>query len=203
MRKIIKKEFIIGIIIGIVLASSVAVFANINASQIDYKNNQKVDDALDDLYTKLPNGQQSITTNGTYDISKKASVKVDVRTSKTELWRNLYTSNAFGEQTITLTGSLANYSHFVLEWKRNKEDNDTNKYEDIFKITPNRTDTASIAWYTYGANGTFNNGAHFARKVFYVSSNQLKFGLPGVINNDFTSEDVLIPIAIYGINILY
>ena len=55
----------------IVLASSVAVFATINASQIDYNNNQKVDDALDDLYSKLPSGEQSITANGTYDISKK------------------------------------------------------------------------------------------------------------------------------------
>ena len=54
MKKIIKKEFIIGIITGIVLASSVIVFAvAINASQIDYKNNAKVSDALDDLYTKI------------------------------------------------------------------------------------------------------------------------------------------------------
>ena len=42
MKRIFKKELVIGIIIGAVLASSVAVFASINASQIDYKNNKKV-----------------------------------------------------------------------------------------------------------------------------------------------------------------
>ena len=52
MRKLLKKEVIIAFIVGVLVASGITVFATINASTIDYKNNQKVSGALDDLYTK-------------------------------------------------------------------------------------------------------------------------------------------------------
>ena len=79
MKKTLKKEVILAFIIGVVLASSMAVFANINASEIDYKNNQKVSDALDDLYSKIPNGKITITENGNnIDVSQYATADVNV-----------------------------------------------------------------------------------------------------------------------------
>ena len=62
MKKIMKKEVIISFIIGVILASSIAVYASINASEVDYKNNQKVSDALDDLYNKVSTYKNLSTT---------------------------------------------------------------------------------------------------------------------------------------------
>ena len=76
IRKNIK--LLIGIIIGLVIASTIVVYAAINANTVDYKNNQKVSDALNELYTKVPSGSQDITANGTYNIANKASVNVSV-----------------------------------------------------------------------------------------------------------------------------
>ena len=45
-------KFIIGFLIGVILASSIAVYASINASEIEYKNGKKVSEALDELYGK-------------------------------------------------------------------------------------------------------------------------------------------------------
>ena len=73
MKKIFKKEVIIAFIVGILLASSVAGFASINASQIDYKNNQKVSDALDDLYTNFretSDNEKEITEAGQQTLDK-------------------------------------------------------------------------------------------------------------------------------------
>ena len=55
-------KVIIAFIIGIILASSIAVFATISASSIDYTANKKVSEALDDLYT-LANSQTQITNS--------------------------------------------------------------------------------------------------------------------------------------------
>ena len=76
-------KILIAFIIGIVLASVVAVFATINANSVDYTNNKNVSDALNELYNKssdyvLPTGSVNISTNGTYNVSGKASAVVDV-----------------------------------------------------------------------------------------------------------------------------
>ena len=57
-------KVIIAFIAGIVLASTAIVFATINANAVDYKNNQKVSDALDFLYSKIPNGTKVINEKG-------------------------------------------------------------------------------------------------------------------------------------------
>lgn len=51
MKKILKKEVIIAFIIGIILASSIAVYAaTINAKDVDYKDGKTVEYALNELY---------------------------------------------------------------------------------------------------------------------------------------------------------
>ena len=52
MKKIFKKEVIIAFIVGIILASSIAVYATINAKDVDYKDGKTVEYALNDLYEK-------------------------------------------------------------------------------------------------------------------------------------------------------
>lgn len=59
MKKLFKKEVIISFIIGVILASSIAVYAAINASDINYTragtNITSVEGALNDLYSKTNN----------------------------------------------------------------------------------------------------------------------------------------------------
>ena len=57
MKKILKKEVIIAFVAGIILSSSIAVYATINASNIDYKNGKTVENALNDLYTQIGSGK--------------------------------------------------------------------------------------------------------------------------------------------------
>ena len=66
MIKILKNnmKLIVGIIIGAILSSTIAVYASINASEVDYKSGKKVSQALDDLYSKIPSGTIPITTKG-------------------------------------------------------------------------------------------------------------------------------------------
>ena len=56
MKRILKKEIIISFIVGVILASSIAVYASvISANEVNYKNGNSVSDALDDLYNKSKN----------------------------------------------------------------------------------------------------------------------------------------------------
>ena len=58
-------KVIIGIIVGTILVSSISVYATAtylyNATDVGY-NNTNVSNALDDLYSKVPNGTKTITT---------------------------------------------------------------------------------------------------------------------------------------------
>ena len=62
MKKILKKEVIIAFIIGIILASSIAVYAAVSASQITYKDGKTVEYALNDLYSKSNKTPQQVAT---------------------------------------------------------------------------------------------------------------------------------------------
>ena len=63
MKKILKKEVIIAFIVGIILASSIAVYAaTINAKDIDYKDGKTVEYALNDLYGKSNKTPQQVAT---------------------------------------------------------------------------------------------------------------------------------------------
>lgn len=68
MKKILKKEIIItaciAFLMGIILASSIVVYANINANIINYTNNKTVEEALNELYTRAASNLAS-QTNGT------------------------------------------------------------------------------------------------------------------------------------------
>lgn len=68
MKKILKKEVIIAFIIGILLASSIAVYAaTINAKDVDYKDGKTVEYALNDLYSKSNKAPQQVATITTND----------------------------------------------------------------------------------------------------------------------------------------
>ena len=96
--KVFKKnlKLILGFIIGIILASSLTVYAyNYFSSDIQYTDNKTVSDALNELYSKIPSGFLDITENGVYDISNKESVNVNVKT-------NSYDENVYDVWTTWL-----------------------------------------------------------------------------------------------------
>ena len=105
MKKLLKKELLIGFILGIILASSIAVYAVINASEIDYKNGKKVSQALDDLYSKIPSGTIPITTKGN---------QIDVSQYQYADTTGLYTSDEIQGTNVTITlpqtGNEYNYN---------------------------------------------------------------------------------------------
>lgn len=73
MKRMVKKEVIISFIIGVMLASSIAVYATINANEIDYKNGKKVSQALDELYNNIKetsDTEKSINANGKQTLDK-------------------------------------------------------------------------------------------------------------------------------------
>ena len=70
MRKLFKKEMIIGFLIGIVVTTSIAVYASINANTVDYTNNKKVSNALNELYSNMSNETKTITQNGQQVLEK-------------------------------------------------------------------------------------------------------------------------------------
>ena len=91
MRKLLRKETIIGFLIGIIVTSALVVYASINANTVDYKNNQKVSDALNELYDRssnyvLPSGTKDITVNGSYDVTNNARVDVNVTPENISLY---------------------------------------------------------------------------------------------------------------------
>ena len=57
-------KLIVGFIIGTILTAGIAVYATINANAVDYTNNKKVSDALNELYTSFQT--QSPTGEGNY-----------------------------------------------------------------------------------------------------------------------------------------
>lgn len=72
-------KFIIGFIIGGILCCCMTVYATTYlASDIKYTADKMIDAALDELYTRVPSGSKTITSNGDYDVSNKESVSVNV-----------------------------------------------------------------------------------------------------------------------------
>lgn len=108
-------KVIIGFIVGVVLASSITVYAyGYFAKDISYTKPGtntpiSVETALNDLYSN--------TTHG-----------------KTLLWSNTSPNNDFAEQSITLNQSANNFTHIMICWKDYPSSTET--YEDIYKINP-------------------------------------------------------------------
>ena len=102
-------KWIILVIVLIIIASGISVYATTTylANQVIYKDGKTVEEALNDLYNKIPKGEKIITENGTYDISDKASVNVnitmpeiDYSTSRTYYMGNRASGNT---RSISLT----------------------------------------------------------------------------------------------------
>lgn len=207
MKKMLKKELIIGILIGVLLASGIAVYAAIatSADKVSY-NSTTVDVALNDLYSKIPSGEQNITQNGTYDISGKASVNVRVTTpagTKTPLWTNSNPNSSMPGTNITLNDSLSNYTHILIQWKA--QTNSTTIYDDIFKIQPYRSETLNegnlyaIGREVYGSSSSII----YTRYLRYLTDTTMRFPGVRVLGSDSDANSKCIPIAIYGLNISY
>ena len=203
--KILKNniKLIIGLIIGAILSGGI-VYATSTylASQVDYnKNGQaKVSNALDDLYSKVPSGEQNITTNGTYDISKKASVIVNVsEINKTLLWTNASPNSELGNGDINMSSSLENFTHILIQWKR--KTSDSTVYEDLFNINPKRTNgDQNSGTYTIGCYYESSGLAY--RQIRYKNQTTLYTGNACYQDGSF-QPSYLIPLYIYGLSFSY
>ena len=179
----VKKNFklIVGIIIGAVLISGISVYATTFANQITYtingrENINSVEDALNDLYSKVP--------------------------TKTLLWTNLSPNSTFEAQEITLSSPLANFTHILIKWKSLKSSETI--YDDIFKLSPNRNGQIEQARFALTAFNSDGN-AVYNRRMDCVSNNNLKLNVTNSskVNNSGNDNDRIIPIEIYGLNISY
>ena len=71
-KKILKKEIIIAFIIGVIIASGITVYAtSYLASQVTYKEGKKVEQALNELYSKKNKSAQQVATLTTQGASYK------------------------------------------------------------------------------------------------------------------------------------
>lgn len=208
----IKKNLkcIITIVGVIILTTGISVYATTIylAGNVIYKNGNSVADALDDLYNKsvnyiLPSGTENIIANGTYEISEKASVNVNVTAvaiAKTSLWTNSDSTSEFDSQDITLSQSLANYTHILIQFK--SLNSNAEIYDDIFKLSPERNASlASNGRFSIGTSYSNANGAYY-RIMSVVDNFTIRVGTATRTDNN-TSTTRLVPTAIYGLNFSY
>ena len=134
-----------------------------------------MEEALNDLYAKVPN--------------------------KTLLWTNSSPTSAFAGQQITLSDSLDNYSHILLQWYKNTS-NTTSYYEDIYKLQPYRDGNNSNVYYSIDARNP-DNGAVLSRFCWYIDTTHLGFSSGYHLAGNWHSDYYMIPYKIYGINISY
>ena len=169
-------KVIIAFIIGIIIASSITIYAYSNyASQVGYTtdkntNIQNVDQALNDLYNKR---------------------------NKILLWSN---SNQYSDCEafdIPLSSSIENYSHILIQYKIKTDSIDV--YDDLFSTSIDRPNAGED-------KGLFAIGARDAtsinvyRGIRAYDSVTLRCGR--AINTDGVVEsNYLIPIAVYGLNL--
>ena len=149
-----KKGIIISFIIGVILASSIAVYASISASEVDYKNGQKVSQALDDLYSKVPSGTKTITTKeSNIDVSKYQYADTtglytlsEVQSGKGTSWDTGTTNMTNGNCTIDLKDLNFTPSKVIVYYYNN-----TTKYYGCF-ILFGTSGEGFFAWY----NGSYD-----------------------------------------------
>ena len=108
-------KLIIGFIVGVILASSITVYATICfAKDITYKNGKSVEDALNELYS-----------------NKRATL----------LWTNNSKSSAFNPQTISL--DLSTYKYVLIITESNVSTNNNPKATSLLKVSNDVPTTGS------------------------------------------------------------
>lgn len=197
-----KKSIIISFIIGVILASNIAVYASINASDVDYKNGQKVSQALDDLYNKQKEYIYTETQYQNYGIAQRqegyeeGQRTATVATTKTLLWTNSSANSNFVTDEIS-TFSITNFTHILIQWKQNTSSSTI--YEDICKTNPIRQ-ISSTAYFTIGEN---DDDGYFIRNILWNTQGNLTIANAVSIEGSGVNNSKLIPIAIYGLNFSY
>lgn len=205
-------KLMIGIILGMILAGSISAYATYTyfANEVIYKKSDEtqisVADALNELYInkkETSDDTKEITTNGEQTLDKyynKLNVKVNTAIPKTLLWTNSSPNSSRETFNITLSSSLADFSHILIQWKVKTDA--TTIYEDIFKVQPYRINSSANSG-VYGIN-CFNDQATLVvqRCIRYVNDTTLFSGNAVDSNNQF-KPSYLIPISIYGLNLSY
>ena len=209
MKKILKKEVVIAFIVGIIFASSIAVYAStINASNVDYKNGKTVEYALNDLYGKLPKGSTTITSNGeNINIKQYESinVNVDVMGTKTLLWSNPNSNLEFSAQDITLNSSYNNFSHLLVKFRY--VNSSSKEYEIILPLSePSYIDKMSEGLWAIAAM-TATGEQHFRICGLYSNDenkNKIRFGSCWKSKDGTDAINAnCIPTYIYGLDFSY
>lgn len=102
------------------------------------------------------------------------------------LWTNSNPSANFVAQTITLSDSVDNYDHFVIEC--NQATSNTTKFYAYGKKNSN-------GWFAAGLKSDYSYARYFS---FTANNNQLYFDNCGIIGQATTINNVLIPVKVYG-----
>ena len=107
---------IITFIIGAILATGVTVFATINANSVDYINNKRVSDALNELYDEIPSNTYA-TYDGTFSSTGTYTVNnLNFRPSNVYIiWQELNNQNQpTGQRSVVTYNSGGCYTFWNL-----------------------------------------------------------------------------------------
>lgn len=159
--KFIKNNFkiIIAFIIGVVLAGGI-VYATTSAGEIEYTVEGRTDistvsDALNDLYSKVPNGTKTIEENGTFDVKEYENVAVNVE--KKAIFVNAYSGAANVENkksaSLTISGLTADKQYFMIIGRSNTGGSNAYFYQGN-GITITSANYESVGDYTYNVTPT-------------------------------------------------
>lgn len=145
-----------------------------------------------------PSGTQSITSNGTYDITNKASVSVNVGLSETVLWTNPSPTSDYAKTTISLSNSISSFKIIKIYFKATKSVSDVFAvYADVNTLKNSITGNSKPRFLIGGTN---SSGANYVRTILFLSNTSIEIGTAIRINASGTGNSVAIPIKVSGIN---
>ena len=140
MKKILKKEVIIAFIVGIILASSIAVYAaNYSASQVTYKDGKTVEYALNDLY----NATKQITEYSANFHLSGAGSDADATTSYFEIDCRQYNKIRFDITELYSQNTSVFTSYILVDGTNVKNISETGEFE----INVSSNSTVKVYYY--------------------------------------------------------
>ena len=172
-------KVIIAFIVGIILASSIAVYATISASEVDYKNGKKVSEALDDLYSKVPSKEDVKITEATTGINVRDALTIDTSSlyPKSQDGENVFFKKCSVELDANGYGVIDDIGFtpktIVVVWDKTNEKaysyKNINNIGNAFCTNGNIESESDNTTIVFGTNSvTFNGTSYWAGATVYA-----------------------------------